>query len=374
MASLGADLMSTTSTLTAAPASTPSLPRPRIVRLSELEDGQDAECFAALVKKDNGTDKHGNPYIKCHFRDRAGVLVAPLWSSHPCLEAARNWPIGEGYRLLARAKRDARYGLQLELSNARLATPEDVADGYNFFDLVESSKYSPDSRFDRILGFIDQQVSCPQIRRLLLAILQENAELFKKMPAATSMHHGFNGGLIEHVWSVTRVSILLVKHYAAYYNHLNPPLNPDVVVAAAILHDIGKLRELAYHPVEAKYTKHGTLIGHIVLGRDMIRDKAREMGDFPEETLLLLEHAVLAHHGQMQYGAPKEPSTIEAMIVHYADEIDAKINAVAAERTRCDGAEGEFTGKVYAVGNRMFYKGIPVEAAANPDDDLDEVG
>ena len=105
-------------------------------------------------------------------------------------------------------------------------------------------------------------------------------------------------------------------------------------MAAAILHDIGKLRELDYHPVEAKYTKHGTLIGHIVLGRDMIRDKAREIGEFPEETLMLLEHAILAHHGRMEYGAPKEPATLEALIVHYADEIDAKMNAVAGERMR----------------------------------------
>ena len=143
-------------------------------------------------------------------------------------------------------------------------------------------------------------------------------------------------------------ALFLIKHYAEYYDTLNPPLDRDVIVAAAILHDIGKLRELDYHPVEAKYTKHGTLIGHIVLGRDMIRDKAREIGDFPEETLLLLEHAILAHHGRMEFGAPKEPSTIEALIVHYADEIDAKINAVASERMRST-TEEEFTGKIWAV-------------------------
>ena len=178
------------------------------------------------------------------------------------------------------------------------------------------------------------------------------------MPAAQSLHHGFSGGLVEHIWSVTRVCTFLIKHYAEYYDNLNPPLDRDVVVAAAILHDIGKLRELDYHPVEAKYTKHGTLIGHIVLGRDMIRDKAREIGEFPEETLLLLEHAILAHHGRMEFGAPKEPATLEALIVHYADEIDAKINAVASERMRST-TEGEFTGKIFAVGNRTVLQGDP---------------
>ena len=160
----------------------------------------------------------------------------------------------------------------------------------------------------KILGFVDHTSAGPSLARLVREILDEHAELFQKMPAAQSMHHGFSGGLVEHLWSVTRVCTFLITHYADYYDDLNPPLDRDVIVAAAILHDIGKLRELDYHPVEAKYTKHGTLIGHIVLGRDMVRDKAREIGDFPEETLLLLEHAILAHHGRAEFGAPSRPA------------------------------------------------------------------
>jgi 3'-5' exoribonuclease len=165
---------------------------------------------------------------------------------------------------------------------------------------------------------------------------------------------------------VTRVCVQLANHYASYYTELNPPLNKDVIVAAAILHDIGKLRELEYHPVETKYTKHGNLIGHILMGRDLVRDTARRIDDFPEETLLLLEHAILAHHGKPEYGAPKAPLTLEALIVHYADEIDAKINAVVRERLRST-TEDAFTDKIFAVDNRRFYKGIPVELP--PDDD-----
>ncbi len=339
-----------------------------IIRLSELADGQEGEFFAALVKKDTGTDKHGNPFVKCHFRDKVATLVAPLWSSHPLLSFAGDWAIGEGYRLRGKATRDARYGLQLTLASVQLAGEADAADGYDFFDLVESARYTPDSRVERIDEIVEKYVRCSHIKRLIRALLEEHGELLRKMPAAQNFHHSYSGGLVEHLWSVTRVSVFLASHYADYYNDLNPPLNRDVVVAGAILHDIGKLRELAYHPVEAKYTKHGTLIGHIVLGRDMVRDVAAKLDGFPEETLLLLEHAILAHHGRMEYGAPKEPATIEAMIVHYADEIDAKINAVAAERIRST-TEGEFTGKIWAVGNRSFYKGIPVEAPA--DDDLE---
>ncbi len=337
-----------------------------VVRLSDLVDGQEGEFFAALVKRDAGTDRHGNPFYKCLFRDKRASRVAPFWASDPLLGFAADWTLHAGYRIKAKAE-DSKYGPQIKVIECRLVIPEDAADGYDFFDLVESSKYSPDVIVDHIRSIIGKNIRCPYIRQLLHVLIDRHGDLLRKMPAAQNFHHSYSGGLVEHLWSVTRVSVALAKHYADYYNELNPPINRDVVVAAAILHDIGKLRELDYHPVEAKYTKHGTLIGHIVLGRDMVRDTARDIPDFPDETLLLLEHAILAHHGQMQYGAPKEPATIEAMIVHYADEIDAKINAVASERMKSN-TDGEFTAKIYAVGNRMFYKGIPVEL---PDDDLD---
>ena len=339
-----------------------------IVRLSDLVDGQEGEFFAALAKKEPGTDKNGNPYFRCHFRDKWATRVAPVWSSDPLLSFVEGWLVGGAFRIKAKAEISPKYGPQIKLAEVREVVPEDAADGYDFFELVESSKYPPNLCFAHILGFVDKHVRRPELARLVREILAEHAELFQKMPAAQSMHHGYSGGLVEHVWSVTKVAIGLLRHYGDYYDELNPPLDRDVVVAAAILHDIGKLRELDYHPVEAKYTKHGTLIGHIVLGRDMIRDKARAIGQFPEETLLLLEHAILAHHGQMQFGAPKEPATIEALIVHYADEIDAKINAVAAERIRSTTEDG-FTNRIFAVGNRRFYRGIPVEG---PDgDDLE---
>ena len=105
-------------------------------------------------------------------------------------------------------------------------------------------------------------------------------------------------------------------------------------MAAIVLHDIGKLRELEYHPCEARYTKEGRLIGHILMGRDMVREAARSIEGFPEETLLLLEHAILAHHGKHEFGAPVLPQTMEAILVSYIDDLDAKMNIVARQRMR----------------------------------------
>jgi len=339
-----------------------------VVRLSDLAHGQEAECFGALSKKEPGTDKNGNPFVRCYFRDKRVVRVAPLWFANPIREVSEGWPVGEAYRLKVRGDQTARYGFQLEIIAGRPVIEDDKADGYDFFDLVESTDYSPDLLFETIHGYIDRYIQEECLATLVRRILDENEVSFKRMPAAQAFHHSFTGGLLEHVWSMTRVSGFLAEHYGKYYSKLDPPLNRGVIVAAAILHDIGKLRELVYHPVEVKYSTVGSLVGHVLLGRDLVREVARTIAGFPDETLLLLEHAILAHHGKEEFGAPKAPQTIEALIVHYADDIDSKINAAARERLRSTTDE-QFTDKVFALGRRI-YKGIPQEPAVDDPKDL----
>ena len=136
------------------------------------------------------------------------------------------------------------------------------------------------------------------------------------------------------------------------------------------MHDLGKLVELEFHPVKAKYSISGQLIGHTVLGRDMVREAAAKIDGFPLETLLQLEHAILSHHGRKDYGAPVVPQTIEALIVSFADDLDAKVNMFAQARLRSTGSD-PFTEAVYVSGeNRRVYKGIPVDLTdldANPE-------
>ena len=341
---------------------------PEVVRLSDLKHGQEAVCFAALVKKERNVDKHDKPYVKCTFRDKRQVVVAPFWASNSMREVAETWTEGMAYRLVVRGTWNVRYGMQVEVFEARPANDEDdAADGYSFHDLVEGTDRDPEDLWRRLHDCIEKSIDDPKLKQLVLTLLDDNAALFKKMPAATNFHHGYTGGLLEHVWSMTRIAVFASKHYAEYYWRLNPPLNKCVVVAATVLHDIGKLRELDYHPVEAKYTTPGCLIGHVLIGRDMVRDAAKAIDGFDPETLLLLEHAILAHHGRREYGAPVLPQTMEALMVSFIDDLDAKMNIAARGRLLCH-TDGEFTDKVYALDNRRFYKGVPT---APPDDDAD---
>lgn len=339
-----------------------------VVRLSDLGHAQEAICFAALVKKEIGTDKNDKPFVKCHFRDRRGIVVAPFWSGNAMREEAETWTEGQAFRLHVRGNHHVRWGMQLDVLSARQATEADAADGYNFFDLVESTEQDPETLYTTLRCLIDRGIDDPHVKQLVVTILSENAELFKKMPAAQNFHHSYTGGLLEHVWSMTRLAVYLSDHYAKYYFRLDPPLNKSVVVAAAVLHDIGKLRELEYHPVEAKYTTQGRLIGHVLMGRDLVRETARRMEGFPAETLLLLEHAILAHHGRRDYGAPVEPQTIESLLVSFIDDLDAKMNIVAKARLG-QTSEGAFTDKVFAMDNRRFYKGVPVPLPSELDAD-----
>ena len=333
-----------------------------VIRLSDLVDSQEAVCYAALAKKTRGTNVRGQPYYKCLFQDKRVKVEAPIWNDSRFFPEVEGWVEGTPYRISVRGKMDLRFGMQIELLAIRPAVDADAAEGFDFAELYESSKYSPDFLLDRVQALIDRSVDDPYVKQLLESMIEENNPLLRRMPAASNFHHGYTSGLLEHIWSMTRIAVFLSDHYSKYYSELNPPLNRSIVIAAAILHDIGKLRELEYHPVEANYTKEGQLIGHVLIGRDMIRQAASRIEGFPEETLLLLEHAVLSHHGKKEFGAPVLPLTIEALLLSYIDDLDAKMNMVVRGQLNSDPADA-FTAKIWALDNRRFYKGQPIEGS-----------
>jgi 3'-5' exoribonuclease len=348
---------------------TPELAAPPLPlkKLSEIQHDEVAECFALLVRKDPGRTKKDEPYWTCTFRDRHVERVCPIWNNSRFFREAAGWSIGTPYRLTVRGQLHARYGLQVELLEIRTIDPTlDAADGFDFGQLVEVGHLDPCECWDKIHDLVRRYVPDPHVRQLVELLLAEHRDDVLRIQAAERMHHAYTGGLIEHVWSMTRIAVFLAEHYERYYANLNPPLNRSVVVAAAILHDIGKLRELEYNPVAARYTTPGKLIGHIVFGRDMVREAAARVEGFPPETLMLLEHAILAHHGKKEFGAVVEPATIEALIVSFVDELDAKVNQVVS-KLLAGGGEDDFTEKIYGLDNRRFYRGVPVSAPEGPE-------
>ncbi len=293
-----------------------------IVPLCELADGQEADVFVQLVAKDEGTTRSGKPYFRVTFRDAAREARAYLWRESAYFEECRTqWRKGEYFKIRG-LYRDTQYGPQLEIHKARPVEEKDREDGFDESRCQPSSAFDPSRLYAQLLAMAKDEIYDPGLRDLTVAILEAHRRELLTLPAATRNHHNFAGGYLEHVVSVVRNAQMLVDKYVIDYSDLQPPLSRDLVIAGAVLHDIGKVRELEMREGNPDYTVEGELIGHVLMGRDIIREAAAGRAIAPE-LLLRLEHIVVSHHRLPEWGAPKPPMTLEALLVHFADAIDA---------------------------------------------------
>jgi 3'-5' exoribonuclease len=183
--------------------------------------------------------------------------------------------------------------------------------------------------FDELEAIVRDRIERSDLKTLVQNILNEYRKELLVFPAARHNHHAFAGGLLEHTLSVAKTALFLADKYADYYPDMQPPLDKSMVIAGAILHDIGKLREYETRPEGAFFSAEGAMIGHMLLGRDIVREAAAKLKTpLDAETLLRLEHAVIAHQRLPEWGSPKPPMTPEAMLIHYADDIDAKFHII----------------------------------------------
>jgi 3'-5' exoribonuclease len=231
--------------------------------------------------------------------------------------------VGEFYKLRA-LYRETNYGPQLDIRKIRAVTDEDCRSGFDPRICIAHSRFDAGAMFAELCQLANAEISDPALRALVVGVLEEHRGALLTLPAATHNHHAYAAGFLEHVLSVAQTCVYFARKYAALYPDLDPPLDPDLVVAGGVLHDIGKLRELESGPAGASYTVAGTLIGHVLQGRDMLREAAARW-TIDEEKLLRLEHVIVAHQRLPEWGSPKPPMTFEALLVHFADDVDAKM-------------------------------------------------
>jgi 3'-5' exoribonuclease len=318
----------------------PAMP---IVALSEMLPGQEADVFVLMTAKEQLTTREGKPYYKVGFRDRGREVAFPVWDNSPLAGDCRDhWTPGVFYKVRA-AYRETNYGPQLDIRKIREVIDADADDGFDPTMCLPQSRFEPERMFDELLATAREEIVEPSLRSLVEAILTGNRAALLHIPAARHNHHAFVGGLLEHTLSVARTCIYLAGKYAEYYPDMQPPLDRSLVVAGAILHDIGKLRELDQRPEGTTYSADGAMIGHMLLGRDMVREAAAAC-PLPGDMLLRLEHLVIAHQRLPEWGSPKPPMTPEALIVHYADDLDAKF-CMMASILRNDTNPGPVTSK-----------------------------
>ncbi len=295
-----------------------------IVPLSDIEAGQEADAFALLCEKELLHQRDGKPFFKVVFRDAVReISCVPIWADSLLFEDCReNWEPGEFYKIRTLMRSTPQYGLQLEIHRIRPIMDADRQDGFDPNQCRPSSRFSPEAMYEELLAIAKTHIGKGKLLNLITRIFKENRSAVLETAAARHHHHTFAGGLLEHTLSVAKIAVFLADHYMQTYPKPTIPFSKSLVVAGAILHDIGKIRELRFDAVTSHHTIEGELIGHALLGRDLVRDHAREV-ELEPEIRLHLEHIIISHQRFADWGAPKPPMSLEAVLVHSADSCDA---------------------------------------------------
>ena len=331
-----------------------SKPKRPAVHLHELTSGQNGDFFALLVERNRNITRDNKPFYSCRFKDDKRTVTLMVWSDSPWFEdCEQEWKDGQFYKIRGTFQEHKQYGLQIEINNIREVTEEDKKDGFDPRDFTDSSRFDAETMYAELLELAESHIKNEPLRKLTVTILDRHQEPLKHLPATEKRFYPFLGGLLEHTLSVTRNCIFLAEKYSQLYSELKPPLNTDLIVAGAMLHDIGRIPEMELEGVAVEPTVPGRLFGHLFLGRDLVRDTARELGDVNPELVQMLEHIVISHISLPEWGSPRLPLLPEVVILHHADDLDAKMEMYARCLTR-DDSDGPFTARDPYLGRQLL--------------------
>jgi 3'-5' exoribonuclease len=326
--------------------STPAAPGARRY-LCELRPAERLKGVYTLINAQVGKTRKDKSYLRCLLADRTGEVPARMWDIDEQKFAA--FP-SDGFVWIDGETQAYEGEIQVIIQAIDLVEPNPA----QLRELMPASVRDPEEMFAEAVGLL-RTVSHPAMRALVKGYLDDAPLMaaFKSCPAAKSMHHAYLGGLLEHTLTLLQLADRVCPLY--------PKVNRDLVMVGLFIHDLGKTVELSYDKGFG-YTDRGELVGHIVEGAIMLRDKAQEVIRtaglrFPAGTLMVLEHIVLAHHGQLEFGSPKLPATPEAILVAMLDNLDAKTNiavTIARPEQRAFAAPGNFTEKSWALETKLF--------------------
>lgn len=317
------------------------------VPVATMREGQRiGQCFLVKQKTQRSTRK-GDPYLELVLADRTGTIPARAWSDIAERHAGL---FDQGEFVFAHGRTETYRGsLQIIIESiSRLSIHEREEGKLPDFDpalLVPATEGDVEQMWSELMALVDG-IAPDSLRALTRALLEERKDAFKEAPAAIAKHHAYIGGLLEHTLEVA----IGVERFSRDVPGLG--IRPGLAVAGAVLHDIGKLEEMQ-NPIAPKHGLTGELMGHVLLGRDLVRDAAPAY-EWPDPRIpLLLEHIMIAHHGELEYGAAVVPKTPEALCVYHFDNLSAKLNMMRMQ-IAADGDDGDFTTWGPDLGRRVF--------------------
>ena len=282
--------------------------------INTLREGDVIRSIYLCKTKRSAETRNGKPYDNLLLQDKTGTLDAKVWDPHS--GGIADYDEMDFIEIMGEV---VSYNNNLQLNIKQLRKPYE--DEYNVADYMPTSEKNVDSMYAELLSYVNQ-IENKYLRQLAELFFKEDKafiKIFCGHSAAKSVHHSFAGGLLEHTLSIVKFCEYLANTY--------PLLSRDLLYSAALFHDIGKTKELSDFP-ENDYTDAGQLLGHIVMGVEMIGEAVRKIEGFPEKIANELKHCVVAHHGEFEFGSPKKPAIPEAVALHYADATDAKLQTL----------------------------------------------
>ena len=298
--------------------------------IKTFQPGEEVQGYYLVREKNLKRTRNGAPYLDLMLQDRTGIISARIWDGAKDVSSE----IEEGEPVVVKGQVDVyRNRLQLNVQRISRVREEHEEYGFSVDSLVRSSERSSEEMWKDLESRI-KSIKNKDIKKLLKLIFEKHKEAFSTFPAAKFIHHNFRGGLLEHTLSLAADAV--------YYAGKFPDVDKDLLLAGALLHDIGKIRELTGE-MATEYTDEGNFVGHIVLGRDILREAAAELDSFPADTLLEIEHLNLSHQGRYEFASPRRPVTRKALILHFIDELDAKLN-IFNKAIDEDHSDGKWTG------------------------------
>ncbi len=301
----------------------------RLPSIRELDESSDGWSFYLCARKELRTDRAGAEFLSVVLQDVSGQIGAKVFED--VAAAGQEFEAGEFVKVQGRGNRH-RERLELVLRKIRRVNAEqDRLDGFREEDCILCAPRPVDEMWEELQGRVAAAAN-PWVRQLLTVLLEQHGGRLRIWPAAVTVHHAYRGGLLEHVLKLAEVGEQLARAYAA---------DASLLLAGAVLHDLGKVEELDYDGATA-YSTRGNLVGHITLGLLMVRDAVRRIDGFPGDLQTRIEHLIIAHHGSREHGSPVEPMSVEAFIFSAMDDLDATLNQVR-RHVQDDRGDGDFT-------------------------------
>jgi 3'-5' exoribonuclease len=319
--------------------------------VTDLNSEQSVTTFFLVHEKEIRSTREGKSYLRLELGDRSGTIEARMWDQFEL--AAKDISRDDFVKVNARVE-IYRSRPQLSLQQLRLAKPEEV----DLADFLAHTKEDVGKLYSQLLEYAGS-IANPWLKKLTTSIISDPAiaAKYKRAPAAKVMHHAYLGGLLEHVISLCG----LAKQIAAHY----PELDVDLLLTAAILHDVGKLEELCFERAVG-YTVEGQLLGHIVMELETVSKAMDAIEGFPANLKTVVQHLLISHHGQYEFGSPKLPMIREALAFHYMDDLDSKLAAVRAALA-VDTGEPEWSAYSGALGRKFLRLDQFLKPPASPE-------